>query len=72
MTDTQYLEKVIAESGKKKGYLADKLGISRQSFHKKMTNATRFNLNEVQVLCSELNITKLSVKNDIFFANEGD
>lgn len=66
MTDTQYLEKVITECGKKKGYLADKLGISRQSFYNKMTNVTRFNLKEVQILCSELNITKLSVMNDIF------
>lgn len=68
MVDTQYLEKVIAESGKKKTYLAEKIGCSIQSFRLKSKNKYDFKLSEVEVLCSELNITKLSEKEKIFFS----
>lgn len=67
MTDTQYLEKLIVESGKKKSYLAEKIGCSRQYFRMKCNNEAPFTVVEVNILCEELNITKLSEKEKIFF-----
>lgn len=67
MTDTQYLEKLIVESGKKKSYLAEKIGCSRQYFRMKCNNEAPFTVAEVNILCEELNITKLSEKEKIFF-----
>lgn len=68
MVDTQYLEKLIDDSGKTKVHLADKIGCSRQYFRMKCHNKAPFTLNEVDVLCTELNITRLTEKEKIFFA----
>lgn len=67
MVNTQMLEDLIKESGKKKSYLADKLGLSIQSFRLKCSNKSVFNTNEVAILCSELGITRLTDKEKIFF-----
>lgn len=67
MVDTQYLENIISNSGKKKSYLASQMGCSIQSFRLKCLNKYDFKLSEVDVLCSELGITKLSEKEKIFF-----
>ncbi|MCI2049022.1 MAG: helix-turn-helix transcriptional regulator [Lachnospiraceae bacterium] len=67
MVDTQYLEKIIDDSGLKKVYLAKKLGISRQSFCKKVKNRVSFTDKEANALCSELGINKVSEKKKIFF-----
>jgi hypothetical protein len=67
LTDTQYLEKLSVESGKKKSYLAEKIGCSRQYFRMKCNNEAPFTVVEVNILCEELNITKLSEKEKIFF-----
>lgn len=66
MVDTQYLESLIADSGKKKNYLARKCGISRQYFRKKLSNKVDFTNIEADILCSELNVTKSSDKKKIF------
>lgn len=66
MTNTQYLEEWISESGKKKEYLSDKLGISRQALRMKIINQTDFTAKEIKILCDELGITKLSDKERIF------
>ncbi len=67
MVDTQYLEELIARSGKKKGYLAEKIGVSRQYFRAKCNNEADFTTREVDILCFELGITKLTDKEKIFF-----
>ena len=67
VVDTQMLESVIAESGKKKTYLADRLGISVQSLRLKINNTLDFKTGEVSVLCQELGITQLTRKEKIFF-----
>ena len=67
MVDTQYLESIISESGKKKSYLASKIGCSIQSLRLKITNKYDFTSSEVDGLCSELGITKLTEKEKIFF-----
>lgn len=67
MVDTELLEKKIIESGKKIGYLADKLGISRQYFRMKCKNKADFTNRETDILCDELSITTLTEKEKIFF-----
>lgn len=67
MVDTQLLEDAISDSGKKKSYLADKIGISVQNLRLKMNNKSIFKSNEVAILCEELGITKLTDKEKIFF-----
>lgn len=68
MVDTQNLEKLVDDSGKTKTFLADKCGITIQSLKNKFENRTQFKLSEVDILCTELGITKLSDKDRIFFA----
>ena len=62
------LEQKIKESGKKKGYLADKCGLSRQGFRNCIKGDAHFNEIHIKVLCEELNITSLEEKESIFFA----
>lgn len=66
MGNPQYLEEVISSSGKKKGYLADKLGVTRQTFAKKCKDPSSFTNLQTDILCDELNVTKLSEKQKIF------
>lgn len=65
MIDTQYLEKIILESGIKKTYLAEKLGISIQTLRLKIIGKSEFTMREVNILCQELGI-KLWLKEKIF------
>lgn len=66
MVDTQYLEKLILESGIKKTYLAEKLGISIQTLRLKILGKAIFTICEANIICEELGITKLSEKEKIF------
>ena len=66
MADTELLEQKIIESGKKIGYLAEKLGISRQYFRMKCKNKADFTNRETDILCDELSITTLTEKEKIF------
>lgn len=67
VVDTQMLEGIISASGKKKSYLASKLGISVQSLKLKIDNKFDFKTTEVSILCQELDITRLTDKEKIFF-----
>lgn len=71
MNNTELLEKKIAESGKKKGYLAEKVGLSRAGFRNCLINKAEFKATQIDVLCAELEITSLEEKNVIFFAKSG-
>ena len=68
MTNTKMLEGKILESGKKKSHLAKVCGLSRQGFHNCLLNKAEFNAEHIKTLCIELNITKLTDKERIFFA----
>ena len=68
MTNTELLEQKIAESGKKKGYLAEKCGLSRTGFSNCVKNRAEFKTSHVKILCYELNITDLAEKEAIFYA----
>lgn len=68
MTNTELLEEKIKKSGKKKGYLAKKVGLSLAGFYNCCTNKSEFKTSQVQILCDELNIESLEEKQQIFFA----
>ena len=70
MVDTELLEQKIIESGKKIGYMAEKLGISRQYFRMKCKNKADFTNRETDILCDELSITTLTEKEKIFFKKQ--
>lgn len=72
MTDTKELLKVIEESGLRKGFIAEKLGITTYSFQKKVENKTQFKAGEIKILCEILGINSLEEKERIFFAKEVD
>lgn len=67
MVDTELLEKLIDESGKTRTHLCERMGIKAlQTLSSKIRNKTHFTMSEIDVLCEELNITKLSDKEKIF------
>jgi len=66
MLDTQYLEKVIADSGIKKSFLAKKLGMSVQTLRLKIIGRSDFTIVEVNRLCEALGIRDLAEKEKIF------
>lgn len=67
MTNVYLLAKKIKESGKKKCYLADKLGVSKQGFANLCSGKTQFRTEQVKIMCEELSITDLEEKEAIFF-----
>lgn len=71
MTDTKLLEAIISESGLKKKFLAQKLGLSRAGFRNCMTNKSEFTSSQIDILCRTLNITSMKVMKAIFFARIG-
>lgn len=71
MTNTELLDKKIAQSGKKIGYLAKKCGLSLGGFYNCRTNKAEWKASQIQILCEELNITSLTERQSIFFATVG-
>lgn len=72
MVNEELLEKKIKLSGKKIGYLSERLGISRQYFRMKCKNRADFTNRETDILCEELGITRLIDKENIFFVKNVD
>lgn len=69
MTNTEMLNKKIDESGLKKGYLADKLNLSRFGLSKKINNESEFRTSEIVALCRELKLTTKE-RDQIFFCSK--
>lgn len=67
MVNEKILNELIESSGKKSSYLADKCGLTRQSFYMKRHNRGSFNAEEIKTLCKELNIVPARIPM-IFFA----
>lgn len=72
MVNTEMLNKRIDESGLKRAYIAQELGMTRQSLSYKVNNNSEFLSSEVQGLCKLLGITRLREKEALFFASEVD
>lgn len=71
MTNTELLDRLISDSGKKKRYLAEKVGLSRAGFRNCMINKAEFTASQIDILCIELNIKSLKQKEAVFFAKVG-
>ena len=56
MTNKELLDEYISKSGLKISYIAEKLGITVQSFCNKRKNLSSFKAAEIYVLCDLLNI----------------
>ena len=67
MTNTSLLEKYIEESGYKKGFIAQQLGISAYAFTLKINNKSEFKASEITILCKLLKISAKD-REAIFFA----
>lgn len=72
MVNTELLEEAIRASGKRKQYLADKIGCTIQSFRMRCTNRYEFKSTDIDILCQELGIRRLTDKERIFFARNVD
>lgn len=72
MVNTALLNNKIYESGKTKTHLAKKAGISLTTLRNKINNEYPFNSDEMEVLCDELDIKRLTEKESIFFAHSVD
>lgn len=68
MTNTELLEQWIKKSGKKKGFLAAKVGLSLAGFRNCCINKAEFTTSQVSILCKELDIRKLTDKEAVFYA----
>lgn len=68
MVNLELLNEEIRKAGVKKCHLAEKCGITRQAFAKKLKSPKGFNLEEAAILCRELHITRQADRERIFFA----
>ena len=67
MTGRELLLETIKQSGLKRQYIADQLGITRAGLALKLRGVNEFRETEIQRLCEILKINK-SVSDKIFFA----
>ena len=68
MTDTNKLNELINNSGYKKRWISEQIGLSRYGLSLKINNKNQFTAAEIQKLCEILNIDNLEIKDKIFFA----
>lgn len=71
MTNTELLEQLIEESGLKKSYLAARCHLSLAGFRNCVTNKAEFKSGHIKTLCKELKIKNLTLKEAVFFADNG-
>jgi len=67
MTDILLLDSKIRESGLKREYIANELGLTRQGFLAKTSGKTQFKQSEISILGKLLNLSISDVA-QIFFA----
>jgi plasmid maintenance system antidote protein VapI len=70
MTDTKLLAQAIDDSGLKKSFLAEKLGISRQSLTSLLNGQTEFKASQIHTLTALLGLSA-ERRDSIFFAVSG-
>lgn len=71
MTNTRLLEEAIRRAGVKKGFLAERIGVSRATFCALLRNETEFKASQIRVLCEILGIQDPAEMEAIFFAPGG-
>lgn len=70
MTNWELLDKKIEESGLRRAFIYEKLGITRSAWAHKRSGKSDFTAAQIQTLCETLHITRLSEKEQIFFARK--
>ena len=70
MVKTEMLNERIKDSGLKRQYIAEKLGITPLWFTKKIRNEATFTVTEAAALCELLGIRSDADKAKIFLNNE--
>ncbi|MCM1365079.1 MAG: helix-turn-helix domain-containing protein [Faecalibacterium sp.] len=65
MTATNKLRALLVSMGFTQSEIADKIGISRQSFSYKINNKVEFKVSEIEAICQLLHIED---KDEYFFA----
>lgn len=68
MTNKKLLEKIIKESGYKKGYIAERAGLSRAGFCNCINNRAEFKASQINAICELLGIDQ-DMRDKIFFAS---
>lgn len=61
MTDTARLKDLVKESGLKKVFIAEKLGITYQGYQKKESGNSEFSASEIKTLKKLLNLSTKEV-----------
>ena len=70
MTNTELLAEAISRSGLKKGYIAERLGVSRTGLNNLINTRAEFRASQMVALAELLGLT-VEEKNAIFFAQRG-
>lgn len=71
MTNTKLLGDKIKQSGLKKGYLAEKIGVSRTTFYALLRNKSEFKASQIRTLCEVLGVNDDETMKSIFFDEIG-
>ena len=69
MTNTGLLRDIIRASGLKQGFIAEQIGISRQSFYRFLHGEMELRQSQIAALCEILSLSKAD-KERIFFAQQ--
>lgn len=72
MTNTTLLQQLIRDSGLKKVFIAERLGMSPANFHNYLIGRYAFKESHMNVLCELLRIENPDLKEALFYADEVD
>ena len=68
VTNVQLLEEKIQQSGLKKGFIAEKIGVTPNTLTALLNNKAEFRVSHIRAICEVLNITDDAEIKSIFFA----
>lgn len=69
MTNTRLLNDLIQQSGLKKVFIAEKVGLTPVGLHNCITGKSEFKATQIGIMCNLLGITDLELKEAVFFAD---
>jgi transcriptional regulator with XRE-family HTH domain len=72
MADLVRINRIIIESGMKKEFVAEKLGMSPTSLSNKLAGRTPFTIKEANAFCELFGITDAEEMRKLFFAPDVD
>lgn len=69
MTNTELLNELIKQSGLKKSYIAEKIGVTPVGLSNLIAGKSEFKASQINKMCDLLGIDDLAIKEAVFFAN---